>query len=140
MASEHVSVRMPRELIDELDAASERAGVSRSEMLKTLVEEGIRMQKHPGIVFRNGPTGRRAGLADGPDVWEVIAALRGSASDESIAQVAASTSVNEHQIRRALRYYGEFRAEINERNRRNDEAADRVYVDSLRQQALTSTG
>lgn len=140
MASEHVSVRMPRELIDELDAASERAGVSRSEMLKTLVEEGIRMQKHPGIVFRNGPTGRRAGLADGPDVWEVVTALRGSASDESIAQVAASTSVNEHQIRRALRYYGEFRAEINERIRRNDEAADRVYADSLHQQALTSTG
>lgn len=50
MASEHVSVRMKRELIEHLDAASQRARVSQSEMLKTLVEEGLRMREPPGIV------------------------------------------------------------------------------------------
>ncbi len=35
------------------------------------------MDEHPGIVFRDGPTGRRAALAGGPDVWEVIATLKG---------------------------------------------------------------
>ena len=33
------------------------------------IDEGLRMEAHPGIVFRNGPSGRRAGLAAGPDVW-----------------------------------------------------------------------
>lgn len=27
------------------------------------------MDEHPGIVFRSGPAGRRAGLAGGPDIW-----------------------------------------------------------------------
>ena len=36
------------------------------------IDEGLRMEAHPGIVFRNGPSGRRAGLAAGPDVWEVV--------------------------------------------------------------------
>ncbi|MGH2930680.1 MAG: hypothetical protein ACRDL8_20925, partial [Solirubrobacteraceae bacterium] len=27
--------------------------------------------EHPLITFRDGPTGRRAGLIGGPDVWEV---------------------------------------------------------------------
>jgi hypothetical protein len=29
-----------------------------------------------GIVFRDGPAGRRAVVIGGPDVWEVIAAAR----------------------------------------------------------------
>jgi len=43
----------------------------------------LRMQRFPGIVFVEGPAGRRAHLAGtGLDVWEVIGLLRefGSAS------------------------------------------------------------
>jgi hypothetical protein len=32
--------------------------------------------EHLEIVFRTGPTGRRAGLVDGPDVWEIVRAVR----------------------------------------------------------------
>lgn len=38
--------------------------------------------EHPGIVFRPGPTGRRAGLAGGPDVWEVVRAVRSARTTE----------------------------------------------------------
>ncbi len=34
------------------------------------------MEEHPGIAFRDGPVGRRAALAGGPDVWEVIETLQ----------------------------------------------------------------
>lgn len=37
-----------------------------------LADEALRMSEHPGIVFRPGPTGRRAGLVADPDVWKVI--------------------------------------------------------------------
>ena len=41
------------------------------------VDEGTRMDEHPGIVFRGGPTGPRAALAGGPDVWERMTTLKG---------------------------------------------------------------
>ncbi len=33
------------------------------------------MEEHLGIAFRDGPSGRRAALAGGPDVWEAIVTL-----------------------------------------------------------------
>jgi len=32
----------------------------------------VRRDEHPLIPFRDDPTGRRAGLIGGPDVWEVV--------------------------------------------------------------------
>ena len=53
-----------------------RPGTSISAMTNQLVDEGLRGQEHPLVVFRDGPTGRRARLVPGPDVWEVINAVR----------------------------------------------------------------
>ena len=52
------------------------------------------MDDHPGIVFRDGTAGRRAGLAGGPDVWEVIGALRstGLEGNEAIQATAEWSS------------------------------------------------
>jgi hypothetical protein len=47
-------------------------------LLERLVTEGLDTLHHPGIVYRDGPTGRRAALAVGPDVWEVITLIRDS--------------------------------------------------------------
>ena len=47
------------------------AGESLSDRLRRYAEEGARRDEHPLITFRDGPTGRRAGLVGGPDVWEV---------------------------------------------------------------------
>jgi hypothetical protein len=48
------------------------------------------MMAHPGIVFKDGPSGRRAALAFGPDVWEdVIDAEIAQADEESWAGEAA---------------------------------------------------
>ena len=35
------------------------------------------MADHPGVIFKDGPSGRRAALAYGPDSWESIKFLRG---------------------------------------------------------------
>ena len=42
------------------------------------LEEGLRMEKHPGIVFRNGTGGRSATLSDGPEVWKIVETLKGT--------------------------------------------------------------
>jgi hypothetical protein len=58
------------------------AGSSMSSTANRLVDEGLRMIDHPGVVFRDGPTGRRAGLVAGPDVWEVVRAVKSARAME----------------------------------------------------------
>ena len=75
--SQHLSVRIGDDVFAQLEAQSRRSGQSRSAVAKQLLEEGLRMEQHPRIVFRSGPGGRRAGLIDGPDVWEIVSAVQG---------------------------------------------------------------
>src|SRR5215470_17313300 len=69
-----------------------------------LVDEGLRVIEHPGVSFRDGPTGRRAGLDGGPDVWEVVRALKSAR--------AANSGVPLRLIRIALRYWASYSDEI----------------------------
>lgn len=95
------------------------------------MDEALRAEEHPGIVFRPGPTGRRAGLADGPDVWEVVGAFQAvraegpDLADESlIAAVAEASGLSPRVVRIAIRYYAAHPAEVEERIAANHEAAD----------------
>ena len=85
------------------------------------------MDDHPGIVFRDGPAGRRAALAGGPDVWEIIETLKGTGKtgEEAIEATAEWGNLSLAQVRLAVRYYGEFSDEIDERILVNRQEADR---------------
>ncbi len=85
------------------------------------------MEDHPGISFRDGPAGRRAALAAGPDVWEVIETLEGTglSGEQAIAATAEWGNLTPAQVRVAVRYYAEFRAEVDERIALNREEAER---------------
>lgn len=138
MPTRHLSIRLDADIIDRLDDRGRRTGRSRSEVAKTLLEEGLRMEAHPGVVFRPGPAGRRPALAGGPDVWSVarvIPGLRGS--PEEVVQSAANlTGLTPEQVRVVVRYYADYRAEIDEWLRRLDEEAEREEAAWLRQQEL----
>jgi hypothetical protein len=113
MPSQHLSIRIETDALERLDAESRRSGRSRSEVAKSLIEEGLRMQQHPGIVFRPGPSGRRPGLAGGPDVWEVIRVFLGvAAGSDPVRQTVDLTGLAPDQVRAAVRYYAEYRDEI----------------------------
>ena len=99
--------------------ASAHLGLSLSAAANLLVDEGLRMAEHPGVVFRDGPTGRRAGLAGGPDVWEVVRAVRSArdaepelADDEVLAVVVANTGVPLRLVRTAVTYWASYPTEI----------------------------
>lgn len=77
------------------------------------------MSEHPGILFRAGPTGRRAALAGGPDVWEVVRAVRSAHSAEPkldredlISLVNENTGMPVRLIGAAVRYWASYPAEI----------------------------
>jgi hypothetical protein len=94
-------------------------GMSMSSAANRLVDEALRTDEHPGIVFRSGPTGRRAGLVTGPDVWEVVRAVKSARAserdlpeDELIALVAGNTGVPARSIRAAVRYWASYPDEV----------------------------
>ena len=96
------------------------------------------MEQHPGIVFRSGPGGRRPGLIGGPDVWEVVGALRGAdgADVDSLARVGERTGLTADQVGTALRYYADYTDEVADWIRRVEEEAERAEARWRREQAL----
>lgn len=103
--SVNVSVRLDDDLAQRLRLRASAAGESLSDRLRRYAEEGARRDEHPLITFRDGPTGRRAGLVGGPDVWEVALWLEDLAAEEEPAgMLAADGAVSRPQIDAAERY------------------------------------
>ena len=120
------SARLDARVVDRLERRGARVGVNRSRLAERYIDEGMRMEDHPGVVFRDGPAGRRAGLAGGPDVWEVIAAVRESGLQGDAALWAAGEwgRLTAAQVRSAVAYYAEYREEIDAWITRHLEEAD----------------
>jgi hypothetical protein len=94
-------------------------GMSLSSAANRLVDEALRMSEHPGITFLAGSTGRRASLASGPDVWEVVRAIKSARSSEPdlteediLALVTKNTGVPTRLLRIAIRYWASYPSEI----------------------------
>lgn len=94
-------------------------GSSMSSTANRLVDEGLRMIDHPGVVFREGPSGRRAGLVAGPDVWEVVRAVKsvraaepGLDGEEVLALAVDTSGLSLRLVRIAVRYWASYAAEI----------------------------
>ncbi len=68
------------------------------------------------ITFRDGPTGRRAGLIAGPDVWEIAMWIDdiGPVADPA-AELALDEIVSRPQIDAALAYRATYPDEIQAR-------------------------
>jgi hypothetical protein len=131
------SVRWDADVLERLERRSEQAGTSRSRLAERYVDEGTRMDEHPGIVFRDGPTGRRAALAGGPDVWEVMQTVRSGKArgDAAVTATAKLLDLTEAQVRIAVRYYAAYPGEIDDRIRRHVEEADAAEAAWKREQA-----
>lgn len=72
------------------------------------------MEAHPGIYFRSGPSGRRAAVIGGPDVWEIARVLRDVhvSGEKAIARTAQLLGRSEQQVRAAAEYYANYKDEI----------------------------
>jgi len=97
------------------------------------------MRRFAGIVFRDGPTGRRAGLANGPDVWEIVRDLkRHGAGGDQISAVAEETGLTPKLIDLAADYYATFPAEIDDRIAADVRAAEELRALADRRQRMLS--
>lgn len=83
------------------------------------------MEEFRDITFRDGPTGRRAALIGGPDIWEVMFTLKsGKARAKAITATAELLNLTDSQVQTAARYYGTFPDEIGRRIALNTADAD----------------
>lgn len=91
------SVRFEPEVMARLRrSAGQYEGASLSTLVNRYVDEGIRMEEHPGVFFRDGSSGRRAVLAGGPDVWEVIRAVKiARQADPTLSPADVTQAVSE---------------------------------------------
>src|SRR5215210_3264785 len=69
-------IRIGTETLSALRERSAQTGEPIVRLAQRYIDEGMRLDRHPGILFRDGRAGRRAVVIGGPDVWEVIAAAR----------------------------------------------------------------
>jgi hypothetical protein len=114
--SESISVRLDDSLAQRLRLRARAAGETLSDRLRRYAEEGVRRDEHPLITFRDGPTGRRAGLVGGPDVWEVVMWVEElSGEPDPVAVLVDESIVTWPQIDTALRYHAAYPDEIRAR-------------------------
>jgi hypothetical protein len=115
-----------------------REGMTATALLDLLIVEGIDQLDYPGIIFRGPPHDRRAALAAGPDVWEVIARLQelDGSEEQRISLLSAESDLHPRLIRIALDYAAEHSAEIRGRIERNQAVAERSRGMSQQRQAL----
>jgi hypothetical protein len=114
--SVNVSVRLEDSLAERLRLRARAAGETLSDRLRRYADEGTRRDEHPLITFRDGPTGRRAGLVGGPDVWEVALSVEDLAREpDPVAALVEESVLTRAQIDAALRYRAAYPDEIDAR-------------------------
>jgi hypothetical protein len=123
VAREHLSIRIDGETRRDLEREAARRGTPKTTLAESLLREAIRMASHPGITFREGPAGRRAGVVGGPDVWEVVEVWNDSDRDAPSTAVVMDLPIG--LVDAAIDYYLDKPEEVDawiERNR--SQAAD----------------
>jgi hypothetical protein len=138
MAPTSTSFRISKEAKQRLADRAEREGSSATALLERLIIEGVDTLDHPGIVFRGQSHDRRAALAAGPDVWEIVARLRELEGDEEerIAMLAEESALHPRQIRIAVDYAAAHPEQIEQRINRNEKAAEQSRRIAEQREAL----
>jgi len=138
MAPRSTSFRLSDEARQRLTERAEREGLSVTALLERLIVEGVDTLDHPGIVYRGPGHDRRAALAAGADVWEIVARLRELEGDEErrIEALAAESDLHPRQIRGALEFAARHADDVEARIARNEQAIDEGRRAAEQRQAL----
>ena len=115
-----------------------REGMTATALLSQLIGEGIDQLDYPGIVFRGPAHDRRAALAAGPDVWEVVARLQEleGTEEQRISLLVAESDLHPRLVRIALDYAAEHPDEVLERIGRNSAMAEQSRRMAQQREAL----
>lgn len=131
----HRSFRFSEATLRRLDERAHAIRETRTGLAERYVEEGIRMDEHPGIGFADGPAGRRAILVGtGLDVWEAVDTVRQNAG--SVTAAARYLELPIGTLRAAVRYYAAFPEEVDDVLARREAIAEREHAAAERERTI----
>jgi len=131
---EVTTFRLQPGIVERLDERAHALGTTRSTLAEQYLEEALRVVEHPGIRFADGPSGRRAAVVGGPDVWEIVMVLKANAGDA--AEVAELLALPLSRVQAAARYYAVYTDEIDTLLARNESVFEREAAIAARQREL----
>jgi hypothetical protein len=122
----------------QLASRAAHEGMTATALLGQLIVEGIDQLDYPGIIFRGPARDRRAALAAGPDVWEIVARLQelDGSEEQRISLLSAESDLHPRLIRIALDYAADHADEVRTRIDRNQVLAKRSRRTSEQREAL----
>lgn len=119
----HRSFRLHETTLERLERRASESAQSLTSLAERYLDEGMRLDRHPGIVFVDGPAGRRPKLAGtGLDVWEVVETVKDEG--KSVEATAAYLDIPVGRVQVAIRYYADHRDDIDAWTERVHRIAD----------------
>lgn len=113
MAVIQKSLRIPEKILKEIQQIATETQKDFSSVAKEFLEEAVKINRCPGIVFTEGVKGRRARVAGtGLEVWEIIATYKSVGKKLSRLRRAYHW-LTDQQLQAAIGYYKAYPEEIN---------------------------
>ena len=106
-----VAFRFDGELLAALRRRAAESGAAQTELAERYIGEGLRLDQHPSIYFRDGEAGRRPALLGSRlDVAQAIATVRQNGNSPEAA--ADYLEIPVEQVEAAVAYYADFKEEV----------------------------
>src|SRR6185437_7441903 len=110
------SIRLRPDLKEQLDRRARETGTSAAALHERFLDEGLRREDHPLIVFRDGPGGRRAMLAGSRlSVGQVIDTVKATEAADDAARIRAAADYLDlpiGHVQASVRYYAQYKPEV----------------------------
>jgi uncharacterized protein (DUF433 family) len=119
------SIRVATPVFEQLERRTAEVNESRNALAERYIAEGVKMDEHPDIYFRDGTMGRRAAIIGTRlDVWQVMETVRNS--QNSPDEAADYLGIPVAKVRAAVRYYAVNRGEVDAFSARTTAVSERA--------------
>jgi uncharacterized protein (DUF433 family) len=127
------TLRMEAQLLERIERLARRRGTQKTPFAERLLEEAVRMEEDPGVVFWERVTGARTAVLAGHRlrVWQVVWTVLDNGGD--VRAAAEYHSLPASVVEVAVGYYANHKDEIDAEMLENDEIA-REHEDAWRRQ------
>jgi uncharacterized protein (DUF433 family) len=134
-AKKQFNARFSPRTLTHLRRRSTEVHVPTGTLAERYVEEGLRMDEHPLIYFRDGSAGRRPALMGTRlDVWQVIETVR--QNDNLPSEAADYLQLPLTHVDACVAYYVEYQDEVDEWIGREHAAAEQAEISWRRRQEI----
>ena len=140
MTRQGTSLPIRPDLKAELERRARESGMSAAALYERFLDEGLRREAHPLVLFRDAAGGRRATLAGSrlsvAQVIETVKATEGGSDDARIRDAAEYLGIPVGHVQASIRYYASFKDEVDAWLAQTAEAAEREREAWQREQAV----